>query len=524
MSTKDSSPYLSEKLSQTAEIETSVADSKAPEIKANEKKIPDAKSTSAPNPSSATTVLTSTLTSNVFSKTTTTSSLSPLTAEATIDTQSTDSQLTKQLSDRSSEGLQARAYERAKREMTNSWQEMQRKREMKEEESNVGVISRLQSFFGLSSTDSRVSASARLIQENSSSAETESSNVLTTASVDQMSGSTKKTDTDTTLRSAVDAVISPPSSSRHLTPEIPISQSPFAAGRLALPSLEKVANNQLRKGQQLSKHICTKIPGLPNSSPRTETSLIEHYTKEVQRYKPEGISDLDISQILNAWLKIQSSSVEGVSEVTLRRVVKMTLSSAFEIVEARKEAKEILNEREKLLREIQQAEAKLANEKGRNGMVGEIRKIRDEKSDDNKLNENAAETRNAAVNLEKKLDQKMDNTQLNGSKSEDTMLEDAKLDDPKVDEIVIEDVRPIHVTVSSEAKEAKEDGYSTPVPTKLSPAEFSTSSDPENLLPSTPILGEQTLISSSSSARESTKERPLTWAPGPERQEERIRP
>src|SRR5271169_2982265 len=84
---KDSSLCLSEKRSQPTEIETHIADSKPPEMVANENKIPDAKLTSASILSSTTTAsssLTSTLISNMSSTTTTTSSLLPSIAEATV--------------------------------------------------------------------------------------------------------------------------------------------------------------------------------------------------------------------------------------------------------------------------------------------------------------------------------------------------------------------------------------------------------------------------------------------------------
>lgn len=56
------------------------------------------------------------------------------------------------------------------------------------------------------------------------------------------------------------------------------------------------------------------------------------------------MSDFEIRQILSGWLKIENWSLEELNETSMIRVVRMTLSSASEIMEVRKRERQIRQE------------------------------------------------------------------------------------------------------------------------------------------------------------------------------------
>ena len=56
------------------------------------------------------------------------------------------------------------------------------------------------------------------------------------------------------------------------------------------------------------------------------------------------MSDFEIRQILSGWLKIENWSRQELNEISMRRVVRMTLSSASEIMEVRKRERQIRQE------------------------------------------------------------------------------------------------------------------------------------------------------------------------------------
>lgn len=582
--TKDAAESLFQRVTRTVEMKASDAENVS-EGKSTEPKAPDLNTPST---------LSTPLTSMQLKHTTAPTSHLSSAAGVNIQTQTTVSQpaTLPEIPAESYATLPQAQNRESRREEMSAWKEIQWVRRFEKQDSK-SLFNRLRNFFGLSTTDSRAASQSEARTSTGSTPQNPPASELTSnashesqletaaptstptivgsiisssevpipTSVDHLSTSThtipppqsapshehpkEKTIPETNpeqqqlkppLLSAIDVVISPPFISRHLTPQIPINESLYGASQLVPPSLERLGRTEFSAGSMNARKILSNLAGFPSTSEKSETQMIDHYTKQVRIHKPGGISDHEIRQILNAWLKIQSWSSEKISDSLLRRVAKMALGSACEIMEVRKEAKE----QEKVLQEIKQNELKLANEKplvglgeekvfyrltddgrddqnvkGENGerknLVGEIRREMDMKADGNKTEAN----RIAGELEEKSLDREIDDKQLNKSKPEGMTVDSKEQKDVKVqgDELVNKDVKHITVSPSTDTKDVKLDERSTFTSTDVPPTTFgeSNTSSEAPPPPSTPtVRTDPTPISDPSSER--TQDQPQTWA------------
>lgn len=198
-----------------------------------------------------------------------------------------------------------------------------------------GMFHRLRDFFGLTRTNTDTKTESYSAESPSGV----SSETQTPAQTPEIS----KASNPSHLLSAVDTIVSSPSSLRHLTPPIPESESLHSATKLPPPTINTMVRSS---GQLLSLPNFYKIALFPSTLRQTSQSLQDHYTREVRIYKPDGMSDFEIRKILSGWLKIVNWSPEELNEISMRRVVRMTLSSAFEIMEVRRREQQIRQEEE----------------------------------------------------------------------------------------------------------------------------------------------------------------------------------
>src|SRR4030095_5122091 len=83
---------------------------------------------------------------------------------------------------------------------------------------------------------------------------------------------------------------------------------------------------------------------LHKASIGSPTGLRSHYIQQIKEHKPAGMSDSEIEGIWNAWVEILSWAGDNIKESSFRKAVKLTLTSAVEVIEFRmmdKEAKEV---------------------------------------------------------------------------------------------------------------------------------------------------------------------------------------
>ena len=198
-----------------------------------------------------------------------------------------------------------------------------------------GMFHRLRNFFGLTRTDGETKTESSLTASRALSSETKT--LTHTPEISKLSSQSPRL-------SAVDAIISAPSSLRHLTPPIAESESLYSAAKLAPPTINAIVRTSDSRGQHLSLPNFYKVALFPSTIPQTSQSLQDHYTRQVRIHKPDGMSDFEIRQILGSWLKIENWSSEELNETSMRQVVRMTLSSAFEIMEVRKKEQQIRKE------------------------------------------------------------------------------------------------------------------------------------------------------------------------------------
>lgn len=198
-----------------------------------------------------------------------------------------------------------------------------------------GMFHRLRNFFGLTRSNTETKTGSYSTEGPSGV----SSETQTPAQTPEIPKGSKPSH----LLSAVDTIISSPSSLRHLTSPIPESESLHSATKLPPPTI----NTMVRSSDQfLSLPNVHKIALFPSTIPQTSQSLQDHYTRQVGIYKPDGMSDVEIQKILSGWLKIVNWSPEELNEISMRQVVRMTLSSAFDIMQARKRERQIRQEEE----------------------------------------------------------------------------------------------------------------------------------------------------------------------------------
>ena len=201
-----------------------------------------------------------------------------------------------------------------------------------------GMFHRLRDFFGLTGTETEIKA------KHSEPSSASSPNVYSGTQASAHTPEIPKSSILSPLLSAEETVVSSPSSLRQLTPPIPESESLYSATNFAPPTINTFIGTSHTRGQILSLPNFSKVALFPSTIPKTSHSLQDHYTRQVRIHKPEGMSDYEIRQILSGWLKIESWSTEELNETSMRRVVRMTLSSAFEIMEVRKREQQIRQE------------------------------------------------------------------------------------------------------------------------------------------------------------------------------------
>ena len=141
----------------------------------------------------------------------------------------------------------------------------------------------------------------------------------------------------------------PPRLARRLTEPISLSSSLFSTTSLIPPPIQTVFNTP-PSAADAGNNLINRIPSTSIKKPSRE-ELINHYTKYVLKWRPDGIDGNDMKGIWDAWVKIQERSGEESSEFAIRRTARMALAKAVEISEIRKEERERREEEQRAAKE-----------------------------------------------------------------------------------------------------------------------------------------------------------------------------